>query len=296
MDDPHHHMGTGTPEGGHYAPPVDPPDALPVEPLDPLLLAEVLERLAARQDAVERAFDALDRRLGGHPKEGPWAWRYLSPAQARALFEQLRDWVDWLTATYELRGDTHAIPSCWYRHPAAVEELTALMVAWRAAYTLEETAPSDAPINWHDRWLWSTLHRLNTQLRVWAKCTGGTHQPGRPAPNPTDENDFAEFLHQHTGQSATTNPGPTPEAAVSLSDSQIRALLDSGHAEALLPGDPRSPVRHHGRWYAIPDTNHASTASDSWTLVDNEQGGRLNSLQARLLTAAQADYGRGGPG
>ncbi len=50
--------------------------AVPVEPLDPLLLAEDLEHLATRQEAVERAFDALARRLGDTPKEGP-----LKPAQ-----------------------------------------------------------------------------------------------------------------------------------------------------------------------------------------------------------------------
>jgi hypothetical protein len=51
----------------------------------------------------------------------------------------------------------------------AVEELTALMVAWKAAYSQKEAAPSEALVNWHDRWLWPTLHRLNIQLRV---CAG----------------------------------------------------------------------------------------------------------------------------
>jgi hypothetical protein len=51
-------------------------------------------------------------------------------------------------------------------------------------------AASVALINWHDRWLWPTLHRLNMQLRVWAKCTGGSHAPSRPTPPATDEASF----------------------------------------------------------------------------------------------------------
>ena len=43
------------------------------------------------------------------------------------------------------------------------------MVAWKAAYSQKEAAPSEALVNWHDRWLWPTLHRLNIQLRV---CAG----------------------------------------------------------------------------------------------------------------------------
>lgn len=35
------------------------------------------------------------------------------------------------------------------------------MVAWRAAFWVDEAAPCDALINWHERWLWPTLHHLN---------------------------------------------------------------------------------------------------------------------------------------
>ena len=41
----------------------DPPGLL-VEPLDPVLVAEVLDALATRQHALEHAFDALNRRVG----------------------------------------------------------------------------------------------------------------------------------------------------------------------------------------------------------------------------------------
>lgn len=44
------------------------------------------------------------------------------------------------------------------------------------------------------RWLWPTLHRLNVQLRVWNKCTGGIHTPSRPGLLLTDEASFTSFL------------------------------------------------------------------------------------------------------
>ena len=86
----------------------DPPQ-LPVEPLDPVLVAEVLDALTTRQHALERAFDALNRRVGAPTKEGPWTWRALGPTQTRVLFGELRDWVDWLTVRYDLRGESHAV-------------------------------------------------------------------------------------------------------------------------------------------------------------------------------------------
>ena len=173
-------------------PDADDGDTRPVEPLDPVIVADVLETLAIRQEALEHAFDSLSRRLGA-TKDGPWTWRTLGPARTRELFIELRDWVDWLVPRYDLRGEHHTIPPCWYRHPVAVEELTALMVAWRAAYSVDEAAPSDALINWHDRWLWPTLHRLNTQSRTWAKCTGGTHRDPPPLDPPTGP-EFSNFL------------------------------------------------------------------------------------------------------
>jgi hypothetical protein len=253
---------------------------LPIEPVDPLILAEVLERLSARQEAVENAFDALARRLGNTPKEGPWAWRSLGPAQTRALFEDLRDWIDWLGRRYDLGGEAQTIPSCWYRHTVAVEELTALMVAWHAAYTVKESAPGDALINWHDRWLWPTLHRLNVQLRVWTKCTGGTHKPDRPVQPLTDNKDFAAFLDEHTHNSPMADSCP-PVSEIELGQNEIRAIVDAGKAEALLPDDPRSPVRHRGRWYAIP----VGSATDIWTPIDDEEAGRLDAMSARLRAA-----------
>ncbi len=254
-----------------------------VEPLDPVMLAEVLEALALRQEAVERAVDTLSRRLGTTPREGPWAWRTLTPGRRRELLTQLREWVDWLITRYELRAEAQTIPPCWYRHPVAVEELTALMVAWHAAYSQDESAPSDALINWHDRWLWPALHRLNVQLRVWPKCTGGTHEPARPGPPLTGETDFTRFLDQPTTGTNTGHEGDRE-----LSEGVVGELLASHQAQALLPGDAHSPIRYQGRWYGVPD----GAGTDSWTLLDDERNSQLDAM-SRRLGQARTDCGPG---
>jgi len=152
-------------------------DDLPLEPLDPALLAETLaalsDRLAAQEDLIAALIERLDH--DEHPG-GPWAWRYLTEAQSRRLLQELQDWVGWLVGRYELGATRHQIPPCWDQHPVAVEELTGLMVAWKAAYTSRNRGPSDDLLAWHDRWLWPCLARLNEQLQVWNACRAGEHR------------------------------------------------------------------------------------------------------------------------
>ena len=252
-------------------------DPLPVEPLDPVIVADILETLTIRQEALEHAFDALARRLGA-TKDGPWTWATLGPTRTRELFTELRDWVDWLTVRYTLNGEHHTIAPCWYAHPVAVEELTALMVAWRAAYSQDEAAPSDALINWHDRWLWPTLHRLNTQLRVWTKCTGGTHTDPPPTATPTTSHDFNSHLDQLTGV------GP-PET---MSTAQVHNLLVHGDAVALLPDDPKSPVRASGTWYAISADSPGPT---TWRRIQGSGPDRLDELLAQAFEPPAQESG-----
>lgn len=259
----------------------DPP---PVEPLDPIMLADALEALTQRQHALERTIDTIWRRLGTPIQHGPWTWHTLPPDRQRELLTQLRDWVDWLIHRYDLRGEHHAIPPCWYAHPVAVEELTALMVAWQAAYTPEDPTPNDAPINWHDRWLWPTLHRLNTQLAVWRKCTAGTHQPSTARPPQTDPDGFTQLLHRVGEKRRDNTVAAMPDVA--LSRDQVERLLFEGDTQALLPDDPLSPISHRGQWYAIP----ANSPTDRWHPVQTDHATQLEAMHQRLTaksTAAQ---------
>ncbi|MHB8187650.1 MAG: hypothetical protein ACYDDU_16555 [Dermatophilaceae bacterium] len=263
-------------------------EGLPVEPIDPIMLAEVLEAMAGRLESLEGLVEAMTAQLVDSPAGGPWSWRHLGPSQTRALFTELRDWVDRLISRYELRGEAETIPPCWFLHPVAVEELTALMVAWRAAYSQKEIAPSDALVNWHDRWLWPTLHRLNLQLRVWAKCTGGSHAPSRPGPLVTDEASFTSFL---VNAGARIDAAPYTGLEDALDRDAVESVLLSGEAVALLPGDPWSPIRYRDRWYAVPDGMSAGMPAELWRPVDEERQAQLGLMASRLSLTGHAGSG-----
>jgi hypothetical protein len=85
-----------------------------------------------------------------------WCWRDLGPHAQTELMNQLDSWTAWLRHRYPL---ARKIPACWAQHPELLEELTALWLAWQAAYQ-QPDAPLTAPADWHDRWLPGVLHRL----------------------------------------------------------------------------------------------------------------------------------------
>lgn len=260
------------------AQPLPDPDAsedLAVEPLDPIMVAEVLEALARRLESLEALLTTVTDQLVALPPGGPWAWQHLGPSQTRALLMELRVWVDWLIRRYELRGEAETIPPCWFLHPVAVEELTAVMVAWTAAYSQKEITPSDALAGWHDRWLWPTLHRLNVQLHVWTKCTGSSHTPLRPSPPVTNDASFTSFLAE-VGHK--TDAAHALDSADALSRTTALAVLLSGEAVALLPDDPESPFRYRDRWYSAGD----GTQDDLWQAVDDQEGAQLDLMLSRL--------------
>jgi len=261
---------------------------LPVEPLDPVILAEVLETLAGRLEGLEALVQTLASRALASPAGGPWTWQHLSPAQTRELLSRLREWVDWLAARYDLRGEAHGIPPCWYHHPVAVEELTALMVAWQGAYSAKETQPSDALVSWHDRWLWPTLHRLNMQLRVWARCTGGNHTPPPGRAALTDGKAFERFLDEPGAELGSAGVPGCARTTAALDREQVAALLVAGEAIALLPDDRDTPIRCHGRWHAIED----GQPDEHWLPVDEERQAQLEQLFARLGEVSRPGGGR----
>ena len=110
-------------------------------------LADLLARVEELEDA------------SAHPAAGTvssWCWRYAGESATDSLWQELGDWVGWIRHRYPL---ARRIPECWADHPELVEELTALWLAWQAAY-VERDASLTAAAEWHDRWLPGVLHRL----------------------------------------------------------------------------------------------------------------------------------------
>jgi hypothetical protein len=129
-------------------------------------------------DALTEAMQALVDLVGSAPggaqdcEPSRWAWRYASAETAAALWSQLRDFVDWLNSRYALDSERQ-VPACWYRHPVAVEELTALMCSWQGVYLGPDT-PRDDLLAWHAHWLWPCVDRL-PERAGWQRCRGGQH-------------------------------------------------------------------------------------------------------------------------
>ena len=120
----------------------------------------------------------------------PYCWRHVSAAEARRLWVRLREWVDWVNARY-FASSWESIRPCWFRHPAAVEELTALWAAWEAAYRASDEGEgfSDAALWWHEK-LHTVVHRLWDEQ--FAECKAG-HQDPDVYERITDPS-FEEFL------------------------------------------------------------------------------------------------------
>jgi hypothetical protein len=199
------------------------------------------------QDVAAR----LDELAGG--TEGPvtaWCWRDIGPIGAAVLWKRLAFWVGWLRARYPV---AEQLPACWWRHPELIEELTALYLAWRAAYT-DPAAHLTAPADWHDRWLPGTLARV----RSWGVYCDGDHRD-RPAAaydlRAVDDQDaFTRHvdadLHARRESMHIREELPMPSSATVdvIPATEIAAHLAAGAAHSL-GGLPGSPVRYDGAYW-----------------------------------------------
>ncbi len=104
--------------------------------------------------------------------------------------ERLYEWVSWLEDRYlrnlfPVSGIIPEVPADWYRHPVAVEMLTALMVSHAAAYRKKAAPPSFALVEWHERCLWPTLARMES-LKLFTRGVADSDWDG-PIESPTVE-------------------------------------------------------------------------------------------------------------
>ena len=138
-------------------------------------LVELYNNMSELIDMYEELRDrvyAVETTGGGSTSEpSKYCWRNISdPAEATRLWNELRSWVDWLNFRYFSTGRFRIAP-CWYRHGAAVEELTALWASWKAAYQGGDF--SDSAFYWHERLFDSSIERLKGYFR---ECQQGHRQ------------------------------------------------------------------------------------------------------------------------
>ena len=143
--------------------------------------------------AVPSASDDDDDRGEDESEYAAYCWRYASPAQKKRLWVQLREWVDWANTTL-CSNKWRYIRPCWFRHPAAVEELTALWAAWEAAYRTGEAEFTDAAAYFHDRFH-TVVHRLWDG--EFSECISGHQEPEFDPNLRLTGDDFDQFIQQH---------------------------------------------------------------------------------------------------
>lgn len=117
-------------------------------------LVERLDTLEQQQSPGEPGEQRSDFRVDHYPVPHTEADHQQQRRRVQDAWDRLVGWVDWLVATYRL---TSVIPACWPEHPAIVEELVGLRVAWITAW--QDTASADAPAAWQRR-----LHETKARL------------------------------------------------------------------------------------------------------------------------------------
>lgn len=124
----------------------------------------------------------------GEPVPTPVVWAELSTGQAFDTWLDLGRWVTRLVQRFRLRP--REVPPCWFRHAAAVEELTALWGSYLVAYGQEQpaTAASD--------WL-GLLADARERLAEWMSrcgCTATEHRDDPETMWPDTDAEFRQFV------------------------------------------------------------------------------------------------------
>ncbi|MCM3662527.1 hypothetical protein M3148_16235 [Georgenia satyanarayanai] len=146
-----------------------------------------ISQLDGRVTALEELVAALAETLAARAGGGPWWWQTLGREEAARLWQDLAEFVTYLSGRY-LSGlpAEYRVAACWYRHPVAVELLTALMVAHTGAYRDPGSEPGPGLVDFHERSLWPTLERLR-HLRLFSSCQDGHTDRLSTAPTTPDD-------------------------------------------------------------------------------------------------------------
>lgn len=125
-------------------------------------------------------------------------WRDIDPEDMPGIWQDLRNWVDWLVVEYDI--SKQQIPPCWYRHRKVVAELYAMRCAeWKVWESNEPQ--TNAAFQFHPH-LASMIQRLSNLV---GKCINSKKhvedQSYGDLPSGVltyDEDDWSQFLTSQT--------------------------------------------------------------------------------------------------
>ena len=100
----------------------------------------------------------------------PVCWATMTDRETEDALDELEDWVFWVVDRYAL--DHRTVPPCWAEHGALVEELSALRVAWLAAFGI--TGRPEAPLEWHGQF--AAVRQRMTEVVSQSGCRPSEHR------------------------------------------------------------------------------------------------------------------------
>lgn len=146
------------------------------------------ERLDALAEQIRHVAELQDETAGGN-KTGPvWNWPEMTGPKAAQAWQELAGWIDavLLPRNPALYGSAtkRAWAPCWYLHPDALDELSALYGVWKLAFT-GSTKGAARVAEWRDRWLPGARTRL---VEILDPCTkSGGHRSIELRPDQTHD-------------------------------------------------------------------------------------------------------------
>lgn len=149
------------------------------------VVVQRFQELAARLEETRASAEQDDRK-------GPWWWPGLNREDAQNAWQVLVGWVDVLADRYpDSFGD--GVRGCWFAHPVAVDELSALYWAWKTTY--DEPKPHGAaPLDWIGRHVTDVARRVREHT---GSCAGptGCERLGGVRPKDVTERQRSAFIN-----------------------------------------------------------------------------------------------------
>lgn len=196
-----------------------------------------LAELVGKVEETRKEVSTLHDLVTDLPAGGPWLWDVLEPEAQRALWTELDAFVSWLQNRILRHNSSRLnwLPSCWYKHPDAVEQLTALMVAHKASYNPKMTTASHSLVDWFHRCLWPTMEVIKSRGTFKYCIELREHKEVAPAGHMDPGSaDFMAFVEAAVPEAETQNEAG--EDAPSSVDPTTGEVIEPPHDED--PPDP----------------------------------------------------------
>lgn len=187
--------------------PIDSPDLTKMA----LEVVSLVDRTGQIEAILGQVVDTLEQltKKPAHSQPSPWLWAAATGEAREKLWAEVSDFVDVHNARFGIYSEL-VIQPCWYRHSVVIEEITALMLSWRASHYGHQV-PTIDPNYWLQNFLYPTFKRIRTEPWGQKSCTDTFHEDvaRRPAPPRRDLDAFAA----HVEADVAVHPTPPDENA-----------------------------------------------------------------------------------